>query len=133
MKLSDIRGERTFDVIADIIDPTANIAEDETAAELFKRRKLPEGMTPRKFLLQRARKSVPSLLKGHKADLIAIFSAIEGTSPEEYAGALNLAKLFRDCVELLTDEAFVSFFTSAESGAEGNPSGSVPGSSGGEA
>ena len=28
MKLSDIKGERTLDVIADIIDPIANIAED---------------------------------------------------------------------------------------------------------
>ncbi len=56
MRLSDIKGERTLDVIADIIDPIANIAEDEVASDLFKREKLPEGMTAKKFLLQRARK-----------------------------------------------------------------------------
>lgn len=33
MKLSDIKGERTLEVIADIINPIANIAEDETASE----------------------------------------------------------------------------------------------------
>lgn len=125
MRLSDIRGDRTLDVIADIIDPIANIAEDPEAAELFTRKKLPEGMTPKGFLLQRARRSVPVLLKHHKADVIAILSAIEGTSQEQYAGDLNLAKLFKDCVELLTDEAFTTFFTSAGSETDGNFSGSV--------
>ncbi len=132
MRLSDIKGDRTLDVIADIIDPIANIAEDETAAELFTRKKLPEGMTPKKFLLKRARKSVPALLKGHKEDVITILSTIEGTSPESYKGALSLAKLFKDCVELLTDEVFISFFTSAESGEGATSSGSAPESSGGE-
>lgn len=133
MRLSDIRGDRTLDVIADIIDPIANIAEDPTAAELFVRKTLPDGMAPKAFLLQRARASVPALLKRHKADVITILSAIEGTSPDEYAGALNLAKLFKDCVELMTDEAFMSFFTSGEAGAEGNFSGGSTDVSTGEA
>ena len=39
MRLSDIQGDRVFDVIADIIDPVANIAEDDDAASFFKREK----------------------------------------------------------------------------------------------
>lgn len=116
MRLSDIKGERTLEVIADIIDPIANIAEDEEASALFKREKLPDGMTAKKFLLQRARKSAPALLKGHKEDIIAILAAIEGTTPDEYAGALNLVKLIKDTVDLLTDEAFGALFISAQSG-----------------
>lgn len=123
MRLSDIKGERTLEVIADIIDPIANIAEDEEASSLFKREKLPEGMTAKKFLLQRARKAAPALLKGHKSDIIAILSAIEGTSPEAYAGALNLVKLIKDTVDLLTDEAFGALFISAQTG---DSSGSAP-------
>lgn len=115
MRLSDIKGERTLEVIADIIDPIANIAEDEEASALFKREKLPEGMTAKKFLLQKARKAAPALLKGHKRDIIAILSAIEGTSPGAYAGALNLVKLIKDTVDLLTDEAFGALFISAQS------------------
>ena len=90
MRLSDIKGDRTLEVIAEIIDPIANIAEDEEASAMFKREKLPDGMTVKKFLLKRIRKSLPVLLKGHKADIIEILSAIEGVSAEEYAGALNL-------------------------------------------
>lgn len=115
MRLSDIKGDRTLEVIAEIIDPIANIAEDEAASAMFKREKLPEGMTANKFLLKRARKSLPVLLKGHKADIIAILSAIEGVSAEEYAGALNLVKLVKDCADLLTDEAFMELFISAQS------------------
>lgn len=115
MRLSDVKGERTLDVIAEIVDPIANIAEDEVASELFTRKKLPDGMSPKKFTLQRVRKSVPVLLKDHKNDVITILSAIEGTSPKKYTGALNLAKLFKDCIELLTDETFEELFISAQS------------------
>lgn len=115
MKLSDIQGDRVFDVIADIIDPIANIAEDEKASAMFQREKLPEGMTGKQFAMQRARKALPALLKGHKADIIAILAAIEGVSADAYKGALNLVKLTRDTVELLTDDAFTALFLSAHS------------------
>lgn len=116
MKLSDIHGERVFDVIADIIDPIANIAEDEKASAMFRREKIPEGMTAKKFAMQRVRKALPALLKGHKGDIIAILAAIEGVSAENYKGALNLVKLMRDATELLTDDAFTALFLSAQSG-----------------
>lgn len=115
MKLSDIHGERVFDVIADIIDPIANIAEDEKASAMFRREKIPEGMTVKKFATQRARKALPALLKDHKNDIIAILAAIEGVSAESYKGALNLVKLMRDATELLTDDTFTALFLSAQS------------------
>ena len=115
MKLSDIQGDRVFDVIADIINPIANIAEDDTASALFKREKLPEGMTAKAFLIQRARKSLPALFKGHKGDIIAILAAIGGVSEEQYKRELNPIKLMQDATELLTDEAFGVLFISAQS------------------
>ncbi len=115
MRLSDIQGDRVFDVIADIIDPVANIAEDDDAASFFKREKLPDGVTAKDFLMQRARKTIPALLKGHKSDIIAILAAIGGVDANEYRNSLNLVKLMRDATELLTDEAFGELFISAQS------------------
>lgn len=126
MKLSEIQGERVFDVIADITDPIANIAEDDAAFAIFRREKLPEGMTAKKFAMQRVRKALPALLKGHKGDLIAILAAIEGVSTETYKRSLNLVKLMRDAVDLLTDDAFTALFISAQTGRDGAPSGSAP-------
>lgn len=114
MRLSDIKGDRTLEVIAEVIDPICNIAEDDEAMSMFRREKLPEGMEPKKFLLARARKSLPVLLKHHKGDIIAILSSIDGVSPERYQGALNLVKLFKDATDLLTDEAFAELFISAQ-------------------
>lgn len=59
MKLSDVKGDRTLEVIADLIEPICNIAEDENAAALFKREQLPDGMTAKKFLLQKAKRPFP--------------------------------------------------------------------------
>ena len=116
MRLSDIKGDRVFDVIADIIDPIANIASDETASAIFKREKLPEGMTAKAFLMERARKAVPALLKGHKSDIITVLATIEGISADDYRESLTLAKLMQDTAELLTDDAFGEPFISARSG-----------------
>ena len=128
MRLSDIQGERVFDVIADIIDPIANIAEDEQASAMFRREKLPEGMTAKEFLIQRARKSLPALFKGHKGDIIAILAAIGGVSEEQYKRELNPIKLMQDATELLTDEAFGVLFLSAQSGkSSGSAQGNIEG------
>lgn len=124
MKLSDVKGERTLDVIAEIIEPIANIAEDEVATEIFSRKKLPEGMTANQFMLRRIKKSIPALIRNHKNDLITILCTIEGSSIDEYKSTLNLAKLSKDVLDLLTDEEFMGLFTSAQTG-NGNSSGSV--------
>lgn len=116
MRLSDVKGERVFDVIADIIDPICNIAANDTAGELFKRVPLPEGETVKGFTLKRMKKAIPPLLKSHKEDLITILAAIEGVEPERYAGILNMPKLLKDCIDLLTDEDFYALFISAQTG-----------------
>lgn len=115
MKLSDVKGERTLEVVADLIGPICNIAQDENAAALFHREKLPKGMPAKNFLLERVKKSAPRLLKDHKSDMVAILAAIEGVTPEEYEAGLNLVKLMSDFVDLVTDEAFGALFISAQS------------------
>lgn len=112
MKLSDIKGDRVLDVIADIIDPIANMVQDKDVSAMFERKAVPEGMDARDFFAKRMRKGMPVLLKGHKADIIAIMAAIEGVTPEQYAASLNLAKLFTDVMELVTDDAFLDFLSS---------------------
>lgn len=114
MKLSNIKGDRVLDVIADIIDPIANMVQDKDVAAMFKREAVPEGMGAREFFAERMCKGLPVLLKGHKADIIAIMAAIDGVTPEQYAESLDFAKLFTDVMELVTDDAFLDFLSSSE-------------------
>lgn len=122
MRLSDIKGDRVIDVVADLIDPVASIALDESVT-LFKREKAPDGMTAKDFAIQKLRKGAPVLLKTHKADVVAILAAIKGVTPEEYTDGLNMLTLLQDFVELLTDSEFLDLFTSAAQ--TGQPSGSA--------
>lgn len=114
MKLSDIKGDRVLDVIADIIDPIMNMVQDKDVCEMFERKAVPEGMEAREFFAKRMRKGMPVLLKGHKADIIAVMAAIDGVTPEQYAESLDLPKLFTDVMELITDNAFLDFLSSPE-------------------
>lgn len=123
MKLSDIKGDRVFDVIADLIDPVQSIARDKEIT-LFKQEDCPAGMTPREFAIQKVLANTPKLLKRHKPELCTIFSTIKGVPLEEYVGALNLAQLSVDLLELMNDKEFMSFFISAAktTSAYGSPS-----------
>lgn len=116
MKLSDIKGERTMDVIAAIIGPATTIAQDKEATEFLQQKKLPDGMDAKQFAMQRINKAVPVLLSRYKREVITILAAIEGVSYGEYAASLNLVKLGKDIVDLLTDTEFMSLFISAQNG-----------------
>lgn len=111
MKLSDVKGDRVLDVVADIIEPIANIAEDEQVAALFKREVRPEGETKNSFAIKRLRAGIPPLVRKHKADIIAIMATIEGVSPEDYAANLTLLKLITDFTDLVSDQTFLGLFT----------------------
>lgn len=114
MKLSEIKGERAIEVIADLIEPIAKITEDKDAAKLFMRERLPKGMTVRKFLLKRIRTSVPLLLRKHKGELIEIMATLEGVEKETYAEALSVPKLISDIFSLLNDSELLSLFGLAQ-------------------
>lgn len=129
MKLSDIKGDRVLDVIADIIDPIANMVQDKNVAAMFERKAVPEGMDARDFFAERMRKGMPVLLKGHKADIIAIMAAIEGVTPDQYAESLDFQKLFTDVMELVTDNAFLDFLSSSETWKGADAPGSASASS----
>lgn len=129
MKLSDIKGNRVLDVIADIIDPIVNMVQDKDVAAMFEREAVPDGMEARDFFAKRMCKGLPVLLKSHKADIIAVMAAIEGVTPEQYAASLDFPKLFTDVMELVTDDAFLNFLSSSETGKDAGAPGSASASS----
>lgn len=102
MKLSEVRGERSLDVIAELIGPIMSIANDESVAKAFS-----SGSTA-----DAVGKAVPLLLRDHRGDIIAILAAIQGTPPEEYAEGMTIASLLSDVTDIVTDEALLDFLSS---------------------
>ena len=109
MRLSEIRGDRVFDVLAAVIEPLANIAQDPLFAELTERRECPEGMTPQEFTLERAKRALPQLVNGHRRDFVEVLSALEGEDPDRYAEELTIPKLIGGVYSILTDKELLSF------------------------
>lgn len=94
MKLSDIKGEQALDVLADILEPAAEIMQD-------------------KEFLAHARggsklKAARVAIKNHKKAIITIMALLNGTTAEEYE--FNLISLPVQVIQLLNDpEAMILF------------------------
>lgn len=116
MKFSEIKNERVFSAISEIIPPICSIAKDKNAMALFRKKVLSEGENIREAAIERISSTVPELLKEHKGEIITILAAIEGVTPAEYTESLNIVKLINDVIELLSDKAFMTLFTSAQAG-----------------
>lgn len=116
MKLTDIKGERAIDVLVEIITPIGNIAADESAADLFRRRPLPHGMSVRAFAMQRISAGLPALLKTHKADFVKILAAIRGEDETEVIENMTLISLINDVTDMMTDDLLRTFFGFAQIG-----------------
>lgn len=111
MKLSDIKGDRVFDVIADIIEPVATIAQDEEAMKLFNSADKPEELSGWEWFVERAKKSIPVIMHKYKDELVRILATINDVSEEEYVENLSVPKLLANVVDLVTDSEFISFFS----------------------
>ena len=110
MKLSELKGERAVEVIADLIAPIANIVDDQKNLQLFRFEKR-EGETDREAGLRDFKEKIPNLLKTHKQDVLAILCAVNGANPED----MRLTDIVKGVVELANDKDFQSLFLSSVS------------------
>lgn len=114
MRLSDVKGARVLDVLAEIADPAINIVTDKDATALFTGIKPKKGQTQHEAFAERMRKGVPALLRSHRDDVVRILAALDGVDAKEYEESMTLASVMEDLLELLTDQEFASFLSSQE-------------------
>ena len=74
-KLSEIKGEEALDVLAEIIEPAAEIFSDENVKNAVKTEK-------------NKAKAVKIILKDHKKAILALMAALEEKPVEEYKPTL---------------------------------------------
>lgn len=120
MRLSDVHGERTFEVVAKVIPSIISIASDKRVTEALSSKV--DGCTDEELAAKKAERVLPLILGEHRADTVRILAAIKGVSPEEFMAGVNLMTLTVDVFEMLTDEVILGFLA---------PQGSSRGSSDG--
>lgn len=96
MKLSDIRGDRALDVLADIMEPLARILTDDEITKTV------NSGEPNLLLAKK-------ILKGHKREVVEILAVLDGENPETYE--VNLLTLPVKLVEILNDPEIGNLFT----------------------
>lgn len=112
MKLSEIKGEKALDVLADLIEPVANIMADGKVEKIY------NSDQPRLKL-------VKHILKHNKKEVIEILAILEGEKPKEYAEKITVTTLPMKLLELINDQDLIAVFRSQGQNTEETSSGSV--------
>ena len=99
MRLSEVKGEDTLDVLADIIDPITMIASDEEVKVMR------ENGSPKLLL-------VKYLLKAHKSAIIEIMATINRKPIDEFKETLTIESLIKMLIELANDPLLAEVFQS---------------------
>lgn len=98
MKLSEYKGEDALDILADLIEPAAEIMTDPEITSAFR-----SGVSKSKI--------ARLIIKGHKSAIISVLATLDREEPDEYAKKMNLFTLPAKLVELFNDPELINLFT----------------------
>lgn len=110
-KLSEYRGEEALEILADLIEPAAEIMTDKKIAEAFRGKNAGE--------------AIKIALKDHKRSILNIMARLDGEDPAAYAP--NVFALPRQLLEIFNDPDLVQLFSLQGQNAEQTISGSATG------
>lgn len=117
MKLSEIKGERALDVLADLIEPAALIMADPKIKAYSESKKPLVGL-------------IGQLIKGHKKEVLKILAVLEGEKPEVYEQKVNVFSLPAKLLDILNDPELKNLFTLQGQTTDSESSGSATASIG---
>lgn len=96
MRLSDYKNEEALDVLADLMEPAAEILADPEAKRIY------ENKEPKIKL-------AGYIVKNHKKAIITILAILDGEDPEKYS--FTLLQVPAKIIELLNDPELMNLFT----------------------
>ena len=99
MKITDFKDEEALDLLADLLVPVSEIAQDEVIQKIL------GGERTGKTIAEVA----GLVIKGHKSAVMDILAALDGVPRDEYH--CNFLTLPLKVIEILDDPDFMAFFT----------------------
>ena len=110
MRISDFENEEALDLLADIIEPAAQIMADEKVAEMVRAEK------PALII-------APYILRNHKKSTMEIVASLHKTTPDKVR--FNAVTLLSDLLDIINDPEVMGLFTSQGQIMQDNVSGSA--------
>ena len=96
MKLSEVKGEKALDMLADLIEPIMEIIEDKEVSKILKSRHSKDKADSTKIILGRA---VSAAIKNHKKAVITILATLDDIPVDQYeCNLLSLPKKMMDII-----------------------------------
>lgn len=95
MRLSEFSDEKALEVLADLIEPAAEIMADKAIKEAYE--------------AKNAAHAISVAIKNHKRAVISILATLDGTPVEEYH--VNVFTLPAKLLEILNDPELTRLFT----------------------
>lgn len=102
--LSDLKGEEALDVLADIIEPLAQVFADADIQKLQKAQKEGKKIAPIEY--------IKIALKNHKEEVFYILSRVENVPVDEYKETVNIMTLPLQILSVANDPMVKSLFQS---------------------
>ena len=99
MKITDFKDEKALDLLADLLVPVSEIAQDEVI------QKIVNGERTGKTIAEVAK----LVIKGHTSAVMDILAALDGVPRDEYH--CNVLTLPMKVIEIFNDPDFMAFFT----------------------
>lgn len=111
MKLSDFKGEKALDILADLIVPASEVFGDKEVLNAFQSGK--------------RLNAVKLAIKNHKTAVIEILAVLEGETPEEYAEKITIFTLPLKLLQILNDPELLQAFSLQGQAGDATSSGSA--------
>lgn len=108
-KISDIKGEQALDVLADMLEPAAEIMTDRNVVELARS--------------EQKLSAIKAAIKDHKKAVLQVLAILDGENPDTYNPPLMALPL--KLLEVLNDPDVQMVFSPQGQNQEGNASGSA--------
>lgn len=105
MKLSEVKGEKALDMLADLIEPVMEIIDDKEISEILKSRDKKKSEST-KIILSKA---VAKAIKNHKDAVIRILATLDDVPVEKYE--CTIMSLPKKLLDILNDPAIFELFT----------------------
>ena len=111
MKLSDYKGEKALDILADLIEPATEIFGDKAVSKEFQSGK--------------KLKAVKVAIKNHKKAVIELLAVLDGEDPKTYEERVTIFTVPMKLLQILNDPELLQAFSSQGQTGDATSSGSV--------
>ena len=116
MRISDIKGERSLDFIADAMELVEKMSEDGRLDGIIDA--IQKSGEDSDAALRALCAKLPPVIRDYKAEVISLMASAAGVSREEYA---ENGEVLKDIIELLTSDLDTLAFLAPSGGVQASP------------